>query len=192
MYDVFDIPTEQVRRALRTLSLAQEKVARVKARKNARMIVQLVAHPSAPPVQIRKAVYLLEQSMKKGDWRWDLVESALTEVCSPWPALAGRRVERGLTTCGKPVGVPDLVRHVRRTHEMVSVLSAEQVGVEQLDAARCRFQRRSACRHYRPSRIDGQWELHDVTLPLTLFLDELATLLAGTAEPMDSAARLRA
>ncbi|MGW7671950.1 hypothetical protein ACWGJX_33345 [Streptomyces sp. NPDC054775] len=141
MHQWSDIPTEQARRALRTLARKERRLQRSAshARAKAREIVNAVAHPSAAPLQTRKARHLLEHSMKTGVWHWDQVESALTEVCSPWPAPPEQRIHRSLPHGPAPFGVPEAVAQIRGFLGNLEALSHEYLSEEQLDEARRRY-----------------------------------------------------
>ncbi|AJF70373.1 hypothetical protein [Streptomyces vietnamensis] len=136
------IPTEQARRALRTFCQQQFQLPQGSLQDNAAMLVRLVTHPDAPRAQIRKATLVLENALATKQVRWDIVESALTEVCSPWPARPGQRIERGLLLDGEPAGIPEFVDGLRAIHQAAVALAAEQITAEQLDEARSRYLQR--------------------------------------------------
>ncbi|MGW9032837.1 hypothetical protein ACWGQ5_54780 [Streptomyces sp. NPDC055722] len=140
-----------------------------------------LAHPSASVKQVRTAKLLIEQGMKTGDWKWELVESALTEVCSPWPAPAGKRIHRGLGARDLSIGIPEVVRSMKNKHDMILSLRDEGVSTEQLDEARRRYLSRDGYGPLTSFTPMSPYQL-DVLVqsgrPLKCFFKELATLLA--------------
>ncbi|MCX4987034.1 hypothetical protein [Streptomyces sp. NBC_00572] len=136
-----DIPTEQARRALKTLSSKQLRLPLKAIQKDVAGVVDDLTHPNATPTQVRKAKLVLDSAMSRTPVRWDLVESVLGEVFAPLTA-DGRRPQRALTIGGRPAGVPEYVAGLQAIHRTLIALAAGQVSSEQLEEARCLYGRR--------------------------------------------------
>ena len=84
---------------------------------------------------------ILDRAMRTQEWHWDLVESALTEVCSPWPAPPGKRIERGLLDRdGSPLGIPEVIDTLKSAMSMMTALRAEAISESALETARRHYQ----------------------------------------------------
>lgn len=125
----------QARRAWRTWARASKSTA-ARRSDNARKIVDQFAHPDAPYHQRRKAQLLIEQGEKERSHDWDRLYSALTEICSPWPAAPGQRVERSVGTPELPFGVQDAIAMWMLRYKVGRLLAQEQVPEASLVEAR--------------------------------------------------------
>lgn len=145
IHELLPLPTSQIRRTLRTLVESDSKLPWANERKGIRMLVNSLAHASTPKKQLQKAIAVLEQAARAHDWDLDLIESVLTEVCSPWPAPPGQRIERGLSSwSGTPIGIPEIIQTWRAGITVVKALHAESVTERDLDIARQRYLHRHA------------------------------------------------
>lgn len=185
-YIPLPLPTQQIPRALRSYTLRADRIPAFKHRQSAKELVENVAHPSAPPVQIRKAVRVIEHASITGKWPRDRIESALTEVCSPWPAPPGQRIERPVNFGHRPLGVSEVLEHLYNEVKVREALRHERVSVTQLDEARRRYRHhygfpvRKAAFSF-TSALSGPafpiGKVADAGLALGRLRSELATLL---------------
>ncbi|MEU1307213.1 hypothetical protein [Streptomyces shenzhenensis] len=136
------IPTEQVRRALTTVTDSLIHLPAYQARGIAQLMVDATAHPSAPAKTRRGAVLILTDCLHKGSWDTEAMHSALTSVTSPWPAPPGQRVERtlGVDPTGLPLGITEILAEFQASRWVLDLLRAEQVGTADLEAARRKYQ----------------------------------------------------
>ncbi|MEV0185859.1 hypothetical protein AB0I54_42325 [Streptomyces sp. NPDC050625] len=125
----------QARRGWRTWARATRSTAAHRS-ETARQIVDQFAHPDAPYHQRRKAQLLIEQGEKQRSADWDRLYSALTEVCSPWPAAPGSRIERSIGTPILPFGVREAIATWMLNHKVSRQLAAEAVPEATLVQAR--------------------------------------------------------
>lgn len=186
MHQLLPLPTRQARRALRTYAEVESKVSFAAARRGLREVVDAVAHPSVPKRQYRKAIAVVEQAFRARDWDWDLIASALTEVCSPWPAPPGQRVERGLFAWDeRPFGVPEVIQAWRTGVEVSAALRTESVGERELDIARQRYVLRHGEEDLRivSASIDGYLETahSPIDRAVGLLLLEVGQVIARSA-----------
>jgi hypothetical protein len=150
--------------------------------------VSLLGHPAAPAAQVRTAVRRLEDGIRTDQWAWDLVESALTEVCSPWPAPPGRRIERGLFFIDHaPVGVPETVDVMRSVVEVQRHLLGGQVSERHLEQARQRYLWRyesSVYKRVMPLLLSPElpWDPDFATKEIAGFLLELSKVLRSSGD----------
>lgn len=117
----------QARRAWRTWAEGATKGTGTHRRDIARAVVDQFAHPSASHRQRRKAQVVIEEGERTGKPDWRKVKSALTEICSPWPAPDGQRVERSIGTPELPFGVEEAIRAWTLQRNAVLLLVKERI-----------------------------------------------------------------
>lgn len=140
LHQLLPLPTSQIQRTLRTFMEADGKHSATIKRRGIQMLLDMLAHPSASARQRRTAVAVIEQATRTHDWDLDLMESALIEVCSPWPAPPGQRVERGLLAGdGRHFGIPEVIEIWRTGLAVAAALRAEAVPEHDLETARKRY-----------------------------------------------------
>lgn len=135
------VSNAQARRAWRTWAGRAGKNTAAARREYARQVVDQWAHPDAPYHQRRKAQLLLEQGEKTRAPDWDKLYSALTEICSPWPAPPGQRIERAIGLPQRPFGVQEAIAWWILGQKVTVLLRQERVSEEDLVRARAEHRR---------------------------------------------------
>jgi hypothetical protein len=195
------ISTMQARRAWRTWAKRAGKNTAAARRGFTRQVVDQWAHPCAPYHQRRKAQLLLEQGEKTGVPDWDKLYSALTEVCSPWPAPQGQRIERAIGISQQPAGVQEAIALWMLGQKVTALLRQERVIEGDLDRARAEHRRgwqeyeasQTRLRQQatnpeafdRPSTVEGQVKRH-----VEAFIPTLGHTLGLTRETFAQARAL--
>ncbi|WP_211831772.1 MULTISPECIES: hypothetical protein [Streptomyces violaceusniger group] len=136
---LLDLPTEQVRRALRN-TLGMQSTAAENC-KIASALVNGLAHPSASTAQIRKARLVVAQCLGKGCWDRARVLSVLVEVSFSWSAHADRATgsTAGDDTPNLGQVLNDFAGYIDSRNEVMTRLREEAVTPAQLLEARRRF-----------------------------------------------------
>jgi hypothetical protein len=144
------IPDTQARRAWRTWAQGAGKNSASRRTKTARAVVAQFAHADAPVQKRRAAQLMLEQAEATQDPDWGKIYSILTQICSPWPAQHGERVERGIGVPESPLGVQEAIGLWISRQAVTQRLANEQVPEAVLVQARAEY--RSGQAQYEAAR----------------------------------------
>jgi len=130
------VPHAQARRAWRTWALSVGKSTAARRRDTARAVVRQLAHSDASYAQRRTAELLIEAAEKSRNPDWAKIYSALTSVCSPWPSLPGKGIERGFGVPDLPFGVREAILTWAIRWRATQLLAKEQIDEAVLVEAR--------------------------------------------------------
>ncbi|MEV0938163.1 hypothetical protein ACIBMX_41340 [Streptomyces phaeochromogenes] len=151
--------TPQARRAWRTHARAAGRTTAAKRSKNARDVVDQLAHSEASFKQRRTAQLVIEEGEKTGRIDMAKLTSALTELCSPRPSQPGiPRIERALPGPFGPITVQHHIAMWHARSKTISQLRHEEIDESRLDQVRAVHRTdRADYKARRQAAADGQF-----------------------------------
>ncbi|MET9551801.1 hypothetical protein [Streptomyces sp. NPDC006645] len=137
---------EQSVRMWSTWAAGRAKAVSGESERKARAMIQNMADPAATRAQRATAKKLLYQTWMgmhdpEDAHHWEMLESALMAIRSPFTTMSGKRIERPFELGTYLAGVPELVLTMKLGQQVLALLRERQVSSSVLNSARRRYRR---------------------------------------------------